>query len=169
MRFLFWYKFSNLQLTGGGTAIAIFQKTEAAPLAVLKMDKKRGADPIDCEVGRRIKMQRRMLGFSQSQLGDFIGITFQQVQKYEKGMNRVSSSRLQQIANVLGVPVSFFFDGVESPTRQSAHQSPFDLASISGGVRLAKAFSKIKHQGLRKDIVELVACIADYGESRELP
>jgi transcriptional regulator with XRE-family HTH domain len=133
------------------------------------MAKKRGVDPIDREVGRRIKMYRRMLGFSQSELGDFIGITFQQVCKYESGANRVSSSRIQQIANALGLPVSSFFDGPESARHKSKHISPFDLANISGGVRLARAFSKIKHEGLRKDIVELVACIADYGENLEAP
>ena len=72
---------------------------------------KKSPNPIDKHVGGRVRMQRMALGMSQEKLGDAIGLTFQQVQKYEKGANRISASRLQQIAHVLGVPVTYFFDG----------------------------------------------------------
>ena len=72
---------------------------------------KKAPNPIDRHVGSRVRMRRMMLGMSQEKLGDALGLTFQQVQKYEKGTNRIGASRLQQISNSLQVPVSFFFDG----------------------------------------------------------
>ena len=72
---------------------------------------KKAPNPIDKHVGARVRMRRMMLSMSQEKLGDALGLTFQQVQKYEKGTNRIGASRLQQIANILQVPVSFFFEG----------------------------------------------------------
>jgi len=77
---------------------------------------KRSPQPVDTWVGKRIRMKRMMLSMSQTTLGERLGLTFQQVQKYEKGANRVGASRLQQIAGVLQVPVSFFFDGAPTGT-----------------------------------------------------
>ena len=76
---------------------------------------KKAPNPIDKHVGSRVRMRRMMLGMSQEKLGDALGLTFQQVQKYEKGTNRIGASRLQQIATILQVPVSFFFEGAPAP------------------------------------------------------
>ncbi|RUY60953.1 XRE family transcriptional regulator, partial [Mesorhizobium sp. M7A.F.Ca.CA.001.13.1.1] len=73
-------------------------------------DNKKKPNPIDIHVGSRIRLRRNMLGMSQEKLGENLGITFQQIQKYEKGTNRVGASRLQAIASILGVPVAFFFE-----------------------------------------------------------
>ena len=76
---------------------------------------KKAPNPIDKHVGSRVRMRRMMLGMSQEKLGDALGLTFQQVQKYEKGTNRIGASRLQQISLILQVPVSFFFEGAPPP------------------------------------------------------
>jgi transcriptional regulator with XRE-family HTH domain len=124
---------------------------------------KKSRNPIDRHVGARIPMQRRVRGFSQSELGKAIGVTFQQVQKYENGMNRVSSSRLQLIANVLQVQPDSFFD--EAHTKK-ASDSGFNVALIDefissrDGVALSQAFIKISDRKLRRSIVLLVEQIA---------
>ena len=109
-----------------------------------------------------------MLNMSQEKLGDALGLTFQQVQKYEKGTNRIGASRLQQIANILQVPVSFFFEGAPhipgSPTSGlSEAPSPAyvsDFLATSDGLSLTKAFMRIKNSKLRRRIVDLVEQIA---------
>jgi len=122
----------------------------------------------DKHVGARVRMRRLMLGLSQTKLGDALHLTFQQVQKYEKGANRIGAGRLQQIGNILQVPVSFFFEGAPDtlghkrtgPDAPSpAYVSEF-LAS-SHGLALIKAFMKIKEAKLRRTIVDLVTEIAD--------
>ena len=121
-------------------------------------------DPVDKHVGSRVKMRRLMLGMSQEKLGDALGLTFQQVQKYEKGTNRMGSSRLQQIANVLKVPVTFFFEGSPGQSkRDSKAPSPTyvsDFLATSDGLALTKAFMQIKNAKLRRNIVNLVEEIA---------
>jgi transcriptional regulator with XRE-family HTH domain len=120
------------------------------------------ANPTDAHVGARVRMRRMMLKMSQSQLGDGLQLTFQQVQKYEKGTNRISASRLQQIALVLQVPIPFFFEGLpEHNTEQSvspAYVSQF-LATFDG-LSLTESFTRIKRPGLRRSIVALVQQIA---------
>jgi transcriptional regulator with XRE-family HTH domain len=109
-----------------------------------------------------------MLGMSQEKLGDALGLTFQQVQKYEKGANRIGASRLQQIAHILQVPVSFFFDGAPNvpghqPTGLAEAPSPAyvsDFLATSDGLALTKAFMGIKNPKLRRRIVDLVEQIA---------
>src|SRR5436853_7717475 len=83
---------------------------------------KKAPNPIDKHVGSRVRMQRMMLGMSQEKLGDALGLTFQQVQKYEKGTNRIGASRLQHICRILQVPVSFFFDGAPEIPGQTTWQ-----------------------------------------------
>jgi transcriptional regulator with XRE-family HTH domain len=101
-----------------------------------------------------------MLGMSQTELADAIGITFQQVQKYEKGTNRVSASRLQQIARVLRAPVSYFFDDLMQRSRGS--KDIVELPEVealmvsSGGLSLVRAFTRIRQRKLRRRIIELV-------------
>ena len=121
-------------------------------------------NPIDTHVGSRVRMRRLILSMSQEKLADAIGLTFQQVQKYEKGTNRMGSSRLQQIANVLKVPVTFFFEGAPGQSKQdSKTRSPafvFDFLATSDGLALTKAFMRIKDAKLRRSIVKTVEVIA---------
>ncbi len=120
--------------------------------------------PVDKHVGSRVRMRRLMLGLSQEKLADAIGITFQQVQKYEKGTNRMGSSRLQQIANVLQVPVRYFFEGSPGQSNPDGKSlSPAyvsDFLATSDGLALIKAFMQIKAVKLRRNIVKLVEEIA---------
>jgi transcriptional regulator with XRE-family HTH domain len=125
-------------------------------------------DPTDKYVGSRVRMRRMMLSMSQEKLGDALGLTFQQVQKYEKGTNRISASRLQQMCNILQVPVSFFFEGAPPPGGHRGGMneavSPAYVAEFLGtvdGLALIKAFMRIKSATLRRHIVELVQQIAD--------
>ncbi|PZN98973.1 MAG: transcriptional regulator [Hyphomicrobiales bacterium] len=129
---------------------------------------KKVPNPIDRHVGSRVRMRRMLAGVSQEKLGDALGLTFQQVQKYEKGSNRISASRLQQIAKMLDVPVSFFFDGAptgDMPTggfsdaASSAYVS--DFMSSSEGVQLTKAFVRIKNPKVRRRIIDLVESLAE--------
>ena len=130
-------------------------------------------NPTDKHVGARVRMRRMMLSMSQEKLGDALGLTFQQVQKYEKGANRIGASRLQQIAHILQVPVSFFFDGAPNApgqTHDGFAEAPSpayvaDFLSTSDGLALTKAFMRIKDAKLRRRIVDLVQQIA--GEDKD--
>jgi len=130
------------------------------------MKKKHGPEPVDIHVGNRIKMQRRIRGLSQMALANGLGLTFQQVQKYEYGKNRVSSSRLQQIANILKVPVPFFFEGVEGTVRSKQRDYQAEISNTTGGLQLARAFTRIKRKQVRRSIVSLVEIIADSKAAR---
>lgn len=125
-------------------------------------------NPTDKHVGARVRMRRMMLGMSQDKLGNCLGLTFQQVQKYEKGTNRIGASRLQQIATILQVPESFFFEGapnagVPAPTLIEGLQSATvsDFLSTRDGVRIVCAFQKIKANRMRQRIVQLIEAVAD--------
>jgi transcriptional regulator with XRE-family HTH domain len=130
---------------------------------------KKTPNPIDKHVGSRVRMRRMMLSMSQEKLGDALGLTFQQVQKYEKGTNRIGASRLQQIAGILQVPVSFLFEGAphEGGSRGSGMgeaPSPAyvsDFLATSDGLALVKAFTKIKNSKMRRRVVDLVEQIAN--------
>jgi transcriptional regulator with XRE-family HTH domain len=123
-------------------------------------------NPIDVHVGTRVRLRRTLLGMSQEKLGDALGLTFQQVQKYEKGTNRIGASRLQQISNILQVPVSFFFEGApHMPGHTGMGEAPSpayvsDFLATSDGLSLTKAFMRIKNSKLRRRIVDLVEQIA---------
>src|SRR5258708_7563787 len=128
---------------------------------------KKEPNPIDKHVGSRVRMRRMMLSMSQEKLGDALGLTFQQVQKYEEGTNRIGASRLQQISQTLQVPVSFFFEGaplmpgragVTNDAPSPAYVS--DFLATSDGLALTKAFMRIKDAKLRRRIVDLVEGIA---------
>jgi len=130
---------------------------------------KKAPNPTDKHVGSRVRMRRMMLGMSQEKLGDALGLTFQQVQKYEKGTNRIGASRLQQIAHILQVPVAFFFEGAPSVQTGGRHEgfteapSPTyvsDFLATSDGLALTKAFMRISDSKLRRRIVDLVEQIA---------
>ncbi len=142
----------------------------------MKSTSPKAPNPTDKHVGMRIRMRRMMLGMSQTNLADAVGLTFQQIQKYEKGTNRVGASRLQQFAKILSVPISFFFEG--APTAQltgikttkgdngvtPAYISNF-LASRDGQ-RLVKAFSQISDRALRLNLVDLAEEIVENNGRR---
>src|SRR5690606_9601355 len=124
---------------------------------------------IDIHVGSRIRLRRNMLGLSQEKLGESLGITFQQIQKYEKGTNRVGASRLQAISTILSVPVSFFFDGApgSAPAVQGGFAEENDATyvvnflSSNEGVQLTRAFTRITDPKVRRKIIDLVKSLAD--------
>jgi transcriptional regulator with XRE-family HTH domain len=120
-------------------------------------------DPVDVEVGHRIRIQRLARGLSQTALANHLGVTFQQVQKYEKGVNRVGAGRLTRIAEVLGVPVASFFTGKEKlghDEGDAGGESPLKLLTISGAFRLLRSYAEIEDGNLRRSIVELVEKVA---------
>jgi transcriptional regulator with XRE-family HTH domain len=122
---------------------------------------------IDRHVGNRVRMRRMIVDMSQERLGEALGVTFQQVQKYEKGTNRIGASRLQQIANVLGVPVGFFFDGaphVSSHGIVASNVAPgyvADFLSTSEGVQLTHAFMRVTDPKVRRRFISLVKAMAE--------
>lgn len=142
------------------------------------MANKKQPNPIDIHVGSRVRLRRMMLGMSQEKLGESLGITFQQIQKYEKGTNRIGASRLQHIARVLTVPVSFFFeDAPGSPSNEPAiggvAERPsasyvVDFLSSSEGVQLNKAFIRIKDPKIRRKVIELVRAMAGAEDDEEV-
>jgi transcriptional regulator with XRE-family HTH domain len=124
-------------------------------------------NPIDKHVGARVRMRRLMVGMSQGKLGEALDVTFQQVQKYEKGANRIGASRLQQLARVLEVPPSFFFDGAPtSEVNSGGFHEPdnssyvVDFLSTNEGLQLNRAFAAIKDPKVRKKILDLVQSLA---------
>jgi transcriptional regulator with XRE-family HTH domain len=132
---------------------------------------KKAPNPIDKHVGSRVRMRRMMLSMSQEKLGDALSLTFQQVQKYEKGTNRIGASRLQQISQILQVPVAFFFEGAPTlhPQPEGMAEAPSpayvsDFLATSEGLALTKAFTRIKQPKLRRRIVDLVEEIAGEPE-----
>jgi transcriptional regulator with XRE-family HTH domain len=132
---------------------------------------KKAPNPIDKHVGSRVRMRRMMLSMSQEKLGGALGLTFQQVQKYEKGTNRIGASRLQQISHILQVPVAFFFEGAPNvhPHGDVVSEAPAptyvsDFLATADGLALTKAFMEIKEPKLRRRIVDLVEEIAGRGD-----
>ncbi|ANP88090.1 helix-turn-helix domain-containing protein [Rhizobium leguminosarum] len=131
------------------------------------IENKKKPNPIDIHVGSRIRLRRTMLGMSQEKLGESLGITFQQIQKYEKGTNRVGASRLQNISNILNVPVSFFFEdapgehsSASGGMEASSSNYVVDFLSSSEGLQLNRAFVKISDPKVRRKVVELVKALA---------
>jgi len=130
------------------------------------MDEPSAPHPVDVHVGSRVRFRRHVMGMSQTELGEQIGVTFQQIQKYERGTNRISASRLFMIANILNAPIEFFFAGldanagVDGATAQSADQEKVStLLQSSDGVSMASAFSNIPNAGVRKNLLNLTRSI----------
>lgn len=124
-------------------------------------------NPIDKHVGARVRMRRLMIGMSQGKLGEALDVTFQQVQKYEKGANRIGASRLQQLARVLDVPPSYFFEGapagdgsVAGFAEPDSNSYVVDFLSTNEGLQLNRAFAAIKDPKVRKKILDLVQSLA---------
>ena len=127
-----------------------------------------GPDPIDVYVGDRVKSRRKGLRISQTMLGQALGVSFQQVQKYENGMNRIGASNLLKIAKALGVDVPYFFDGLEgavmvdvSPQGEVLDEDPM---SIAKSTRLAHDYFRIKDDGVRNKFSQLVKVLAKINE-----
>jgi len=132
------------------------------------MPTKKVPNPIDKYVGNRVRERRKMLKMSQGKLGNAVGLTFQQIQKYEKGANRIGASRLQQIAEVLSVPVPFFFEGApqSSARLQIVGEVPSptyltEFLATSDGLALVNAFRRIKNVSVKRCIVRLVEELTD--------
>ena len=130
------------------------------------IENKKKPNPIDVHVGSRIRLRRNMLGLSQEKLGENLGITFQQIQKYEKGTNRVGASRLQAISAILNVPVSFFFEDAPGSSYQAGFAEDneatyvVDFLNSNEGVQLTRAFTKISDPKVRRKIIDLVKSLA---------
>lgn len=138
------------------------------------IENKKKPNPIDIHVGSRIRLRRTMLGMSQEKLGESLGITFQQIQKYEKGTNRVGASRLQNISAILNVPVSFFFEDAPGDAaagapaglaEASSSNYVVDFLSSSEGLQLNRSFVKISDPKVRRKIVDLVKALAADSEA----
>lgn len=123
--------------------------------------------PADAEVGLRIRSRRLEQRLSQTELANSLGLTFQQIQKYEKGVNRVSAGRLAKIAEVLGVPMTFFFGGSDAmgtsrDARSEGASSVFNLLQSRGSVRMLQAFDKIKSRKAREMLVGMAEEFAEH-------
>ncbi len=130
---------------------------------------KKNPNPIDVHVGNRVRMRRMLVGMSQEKLGQKLGLTFQQIQKYEKGANRISASRLFQISEILGVPVQFFFEDL--PLQEGGERAAglgeageqttiMDFLGSSEGLQLNRFFARISDPGVRRSIIELVRTLS---------
>ena len=130
---------------------------------------KKQANPIDGQVGNRVRLRRMLIGMSQERLGELLGLTFQQVQKYEKGVNRIGAGRLFEVARILGVPIDYFYEGastqIAGPSENEASPPVMEFVSSGEGLQLSLAFMKIKDPKLRKRVLDLVKQMAeDEGE-----
>jgi transcriptional regulator with XRE-family HTH domain len=123
------------------------------------------AHPVDLYVGARLRIRRKVLGLSQTQLADALGITFQQVQKYERGANRISASKLYEAAKLLQSPVSYFFDGLEETSNGEADDGfsrrMTQFVATPEGLELAGLFPRLGDRRLRRRVVDLVRAMVD--------
>jgi transcriptional regulator with XRE-family HTH domain len=134
---------------------------------------KKQANPIDLQVGNRVRIRRMLIGMSQERLGDLLGLTFQQVQKYEKGVNRIGAGRLFEVSRILNVPIDFFYEGVAAqlagqPGMSEPEGAPpvMEFVSSGEGLQLSLAFMKIKDAKVRKRVLDLVKSLAEEEESK---
>jgi transcriptional regulator with XRE-family HTH domain len=131
---------------------------------------KKQANPIDAQVGNRVRLRRMLIGMSQERLGELLGLTFQQVQKYEKGVNRIGAGRLFEVSRILGVGIEYFYEGVNSQLAGGFGDTPssppvMEFVSSGEGLQLSLAFMKIKDSKLRKRVLDLVKQMSeDSGE-----
>lgn len=135
---------------------------------------KKQGNPIDAHVGGRVRLRRVLIGMSQEKLGELLGLTFQQVQKYEKGTNRISSGRLHQIARILGVPVQFFFDDMAAPVpmpgfAEGSALPPIETVDVTSpeALQLCRYYFRVKDPKIRRRIVELVKALAGETDGDE--
>ena len=135
---------------------------------------KKQANPIDVQVGNRVRIRRMLIGMSQERLGDLLGLTFQQVQKYEKGVNRIGAGRLFEVSRILNVPIDFFYEGVasigdeRSGLREGESAPPvMEFVSSGEGLQLSLAFMKIKDVKVRKRVLDLVKSLAEEDAQKD--
>jgi transcriptional regulator with XRE-family HTH domain len=150
-------------------------KTKSAAKSQPETRSPRRPNPVDAHVGSRVRMRRMLLGMSQEKLGEHLGLTFQQVQKYEKGVNRIGASRLFDMAKVLAVPVQFFYEDAPGIDEVTAGVAGFaetpnesyvvEFLSSREGLELNKAFVKITDPRLRRTVIDLVRSLADESQS----
>src|SRR5579871_309796 len=134
---------------------------------------KKQANPVDVQVGNRVRIRRMLIGMSQERLGDLLGLTFQQVQKYEKGVNRIGAGRLFEVARILNVPIDFFYEGLNSVSQPGLGEPDvtappvMEFVSSGEGLQLSLAFMKIKDSKVRKRVLDLVKSLSqeESGES----
>jgi len=134
---------------------------------------KKQANPVDAHVGHRVRLRRMLVGMSQERLGELLGLTFQQVQKYEKGINRIGAGRLFEVAGILGVPISFFYEDAASGATTNGfaeEKEPppvMEFLSSGDGLQLSLAFMRIKNAKVRRRLVDLVRSLANEDEGQE--
>ena len=135
------------------------------------VDTTKSPNPVDLHVGGRVRMRRKMLGVSQERLAEALGLTFQQVQKYERGANRISASKLYEIARFLSAPVAYFFEGLTDPSLgasavqdDGSEQHVHGFLMTSEGLELAAAFPRIGRSRLRRRILDLVRALSEEEE-----
>jgi transcriptional regulator with XRE-family HTH domain len=127
---------------------------------------KKRFNPIDAQVGKRLRIRRVLIGMNQAELGKLLGLTFQQIQKYEKGTNRIGAGRLYQIAHILGVPISYFYEDVgvlrlvTGPSSGAMALPVMEFLSEKDGLQLNLAFMRIKDLKVRKRVIELLKSLA---------
>ena len=126
---------------------------------------KKQANPVDVQVGNRVRIRRMLIGMSQEKLGELLGLTFQQVQKYEKGVNRIGAGRLYDISRILGVPIDYFYEGIHAAPADGVAEDGappvMEFVSSGEGLQLSLAFMKIKDAKVRKRVLDLVKSLAE--------
>ncbi|QGZ96952.1 helix-turn-helix domain-containing protein [Terricaulis silvestris] len=131
------------------------------------MNDERAAKPIDRKLGQRVRTRRLEIGMSQERLAELLGVTFQQVQKYEKGVNRIAASRLHDIASALELPVARFYEGIAAGRGPGVAESTKDYIddalATPEGAQLMALFAAIKSQKVRRRVVELVKALTEEG------
>lgn len=144
------------------------EKKPAAPKGKRQVRKKKGGpDPIDVHVGSRLRLRRMILGVSQDALGRSLDLTFQQIQKYEKGANRIGAGRLMQLAEILEVPIQFFYDdydgmiGSSGLAETDGKDAFMELLNSPEGIQLCRYFSLIEDPKVKKRVIDLVRSISE--------
>jgi transcriptional regulator with XRE-family HTH domain len=129
---------------------------------------KKQANPVDPQVGSRVKLRRMLIGMSQERLGELLGLTFQQVQKYEKGVNRIGAGRLWDVARILGVSIDYFYEGVSANvsgprgfSENDASSPVMEFLSTGEGLQLSVSFMRIKDAKVRKRVLDLVKSLSE--------
>jgi transcriptional regulator with XRE-family HTH domain len=124
---------------------------------------KKQANPVDVQVGNRVRIRRMLIGMSQEKLGEMLSLTFQQVQKYEKGVNRIGAGRLYDVSRILGVPIDYFYEGISNQPASHGEDAPpvMEFVSSGEGLQLSLAFMKIKDSKVRKRVLDLVKSLAE--------
>jgi len=148
--------------------IEVISETDKSPV-----NKKKIPNPVDVHVGSRVRLRRMLVGISQEKLGGSMGLTFQQIQKYEKGVNRIGASRLFKLSQVLDVPVQFFFEGMPSAelsanpgmAERDTDTFLYEFLNTRDGLELNRAFIKVGDSNVRRSIIDLVRSLGRSNNS----